>query len=113
MKNLALITLVLLFSITASAQKKEKTYKVLTACGTCHWDMDSPTGCALAIQLAGKNYWIDGSSISDHGDEHASDGLCRVVKKAEVKGTFDGNRMKATSFILLPEKKKKKKKDKK
>jgi len=111
MKNLTLIVCILLFSVTSLAQKKNKKYKVLTACGPCQFDMNSPSGCSLAIKIADKTYWVDGSSISDHGDEHAEDGLCRNVKKAEVKGTFDGNRFTSTSFALIPEKRKKKKAD--
>lgn len=107
MKNLILITCITFFSINADAQQKIKTYKVLTACGTCQFDMSSPNGCALAIQIAGKSYWVDGSSLSDHGDEHADDGLCKTVKKAEVQGTFKENRIDVTSFRLLAEKKKK------
>lgn len=110
MKNIFLISIILLFTNTTNAQKKEKTYKVLTACGTCQFDMASPNGCALAIKIADKTYWVDGSSISDHGNEHAEDGLCKCVKKAEVKGVFEENRFKSSSFTLIPEKKKKKKK---
>ena len=112
MKNTILIISILLVSLTSNAQKKEKTYKVLSACGQCLFDMNSETGCALAIQYGGKKYWVDGSSISDHGDEHADDGLCKAVKKAEVTGTFVDNRFQATSFSFLDEKKKKKKKKK-
>ena len=108
MKNIILLISIVLFSLTTQAQKKEKTYKVLAACGTCHFDMSSPTGCALAIQVAGKYYWVDGSTLQDHGDEHDPEGgMCKVTRKAEVQGTFKGNRFNATSFALLPEKKKK------
>ena len=107
MKNLILLISIALFSLTTQAQKKEKTYKVLAACGTCNFNMSSPTGCALAIQVAGKYYWVDGSTLQDHGNEHNADGMCKVTRKAEVQGTFKGNRFNATSFALLPEKKKK------
>lgn len=110
MKNVLLLFCIALFSLTAIAQKKEKTYKVLAACGTCQFDMSSATGCSLAIQVAGKFYWVDGSTLADHGDEHAHDGMCETVRKAEVKGTFKGNRFNASSFTLLADKKKKKKK---
>ncbi|MCB9360319.1 MAG: hypothetical protein H6587_02190 [Flavobacteriales bacterium] len=108
MKNLIFLIAIVLFSLTTQAQKKEKTYKVLAACGTCHFNMSSPTGCALAIQVAGKYYWVDGSTLQDHGDEHDEDGMCKVTRKAEAQGTFEGNRFKATSFALISEKKKKK-----
>jgi hypothetical protein len=107
MKNLVLLISIILFSFNIKAQKKEKTYKVLAACGTCHFNMSLPTGCALAIKIGGKNYWVDGSTLQDHGNEHNADGMCKVTRKAEVQGTFKGNRFNATSFALLPEKKKK------
>jgi len=112
MKNLLFIIAFISFAVSAKAQEKVKTYKVLTSCGQCNFNMNSPTGCALAVQIGGKNYWVDGSSVSDHGDEHASDGLCETVRKAEVKGTIKGKRITVTSFKLIPEKKKKKKKKK-
>lgn len=109
MKKLILIILILLTSV-AFAQKKEKTYKLLAACGTCNWSMASETGCELAVQIAGKNYWVDGSKLQDHGDEHDPEsGMCRNVRKAEVVGRIEDGRMKATSFVLIDNKQKKKK----
>ena len=111
MKNIILLFGILVISLSANAQKKEKTYKVLATCGTCQLDMSSETGCTLAIQYGGKKYWVDGSTLQDHGDEHDPEGgMCNTIRKAEVKGTFDDNRFKATSFVLLDHKKKKKKK---
>jgi hypothetical protein len=110
MKNTILILSILFVSLSVNAQKKEKTYKVLATCGTCQLDMNSETGCALAIQYGGKKYWVDGTSINDHGDEHADDGFCQTIRKAEVKGNFEGDRFHSTSFVMIPGKKKKKKK---
>ncbi|TXB66877.1 hypothetical protein FRY74_01465 [Vicingus serpentipes] len=107
MKNIVLLISVVLLSLTTQAQKKENTYKVIAACGTCNFNMSSPTGCALAIQVAGKYYWVDGSTLQDHGNEHNANGMCKVTRKAEVQGTFKGNRFNAKSFALLPDKKKK------
>ena len=110
MKNIILILGILLASLSAIAQKKEKTYKVLASCGQCQFDMNSKSGCTLAIQYAGKKYWVDGTTIHDHGDEHSEEGFCQATRKAEVKGTFDGDKFHATSFVLLSDKKKNKKK---
>ncbi len=109
MKNLLITLGIVLISLSANAQKKEKTYKVLTACGQCQLEMNSKTGCDLAIQYGGKKYWVDGTGISDHGDMHAPDGFCKTVRKAEIKGTFTEDRFTVSSFVLIPEKKKKKK----
>jgi hypothetical protein len=72
--------------------------------------MNSKTGCDLAIQYAGKKYWVDGTNISDYGDEDASDGFCQTTRKAEVKGNFDRNKFISNSFTLIDKKKKKSKK---
>ena len=112
MKNIILIATVLLISFSANAQKKEKTYKVLAGCGQCQLEMISKTGCDLAIQYAGKKYWVDGSGINEHGDSHASDGFCNAIRKAKIQGTFEDDTFHASSFILLTEKKKKKKRKK-
>jgi hypothetical protein len=111
MKYIILITTVLLISFSANAQKKEKTYKVLAGCGQCQLEMNSKNGCDLGIQYAGKKYWVDGSSLQDHGDEHDPEGgMCQTTRKAEVKGTFEGDKFHAISFTLIDNKKKKKKK---
>jgi hypothetical protein len=109
MKNIIIIIGLLLVGYSANAQKKEKIYKVLASCGQCQFEMNSKTGCTLAIQYAGKKYWVDGTTINDHGDEHSEEGFCQATRKAEVKGTFDGDKFHATSFVILTKKKKKKK----
>lgn len=106
-----------LFSLTLSAQetrgkaeqseaKKEKTKTqiVEAACGQCQFGMDAK-GCDLAVRLDGKPYFVDGTSIDQHGDAHAHNGLCNAVRKAKVEGELVENRFKATSFELLEEKK--------
>ncbi len=109
MKNIILFTLILTSTI-ALAQQNEKTYKVLASCGTCNFDMANETGCALAVQIAGKHYWVDGSTLQDHGDEHDPEGgMCQKIRKAEVIGYIKDNRLRASSFALIDKKKKKKK----
>lgn len=110
MKNLFLICIFILTTSVLFAQQKEKTYKVLASCATCNFNMQSNTGCTLAVQIGGKHYWVDGSKLQDHGDEHASDGMCNTTRKAEVVGVIIQDTIKTSSFVLLSEKKKKKKK---
>jgi hypothetical protein len=109
MKNFILVISLFLVSSSANAQKKDKTYKVLASCGQCQLDMNTKKGCDLAIQYAGKKYWVEGSGIEDHGDSHASEGFCNAIRKAKVTGTFKENQFYATSFVLIQKKKKKKK----
>lgn len=101
-------------SYSASAQTKpevastpQQTKQIVEAsCGQCQFKLKG-NGCDLAVRINGKAYFVDGSKIDDHGDAHAKDGFCEAIRKAEVTGTVEENRFKATSFKLLPEEKKK------
>lgn len=110
MKNFIFIVL-LFFSVNTFAQQKEKTYKLLASCGTCNFDMPSETGCALAVQIAGKHYWVDGSTLQDHGDEHDPEGgMCNHIKKAEATGYIEDGRLRVSNFTIIDKKKQKRKK---
>jgi hypothetical protein len=71
------------------------------SCGQCQFDMEG-SGCDLAVRLDGKAYYVDESSIDDHGDAHGDDGMCECVRKAEVKGVISEGRFVANSFELMP-----------
>lgn len=76
-----------------------------TACGQCQFKL-AGKGCDLAVRIAGKSYFVDGTDIDSHGDAHAKDGFCNAVRKAEVQGEVVNDRFKVTYFKLLkPEKK--------
>lgn len=120
MKNIV-STVFFLFALSMSAQetqgkveqseaKKEKkqTQIVEAACGQCQFGMNTK-GCDLAVRIDGKSYFVDGTSIDQHGDAHAHDGFCNTIRKAEVSGEIVENRFKVTSFILLDNKKEVKK----
>lgn len=104
-KFLLFFTLIIAFSI--SAQEKQKPQVVEASCGQCNFGMEGK-GCSLAVRIDGNPYFVDGTTIDDHGDSHAHDGFCSAIRKAEVTGTVVDNRFKATSFKLLPEKSTKK-----
>jgi hypothetical protein len=99
------------FSISSIAQNTEKkeslpdsTKKILVveaSCGQCQFHM-AGKGCNLAVSIDGKSYFVDGTSIDDHGDAHAKDGFCEAIKKAKVQGEIVNNRFKATYFKLIP-----------
>jgi hypothetical protein len=116
MKTFMLLLSLCFAAFTTSAQtdttskkpdpnKKLETVKV--ACGQCKLGL-SGHGCDLALRINGKAYFIDGTTIDDHGDAHANDGFCKAVREAKVQGEVVGDRFKVTYFELLPEKKKKK-----
>ena len=58
---------------------------VLISCGMCNF-MNGDNDCALAIKVGPKVLKVRGVNIDDHGDSHASDGYCNVIKKTYVEG---------------------------
>lgn len=70
------------------------------ACGMCLFEMTGDD-CALAVKIDGKYYYVEGSSIDEHGDAHAEDGLCTVVRKAQVKGYIKHGVFVADSIKLI------------
>ncbi|MRX39652.1 hypothetical protein GJU43_10230 [Flavobacterium sp. LC2016-23] len=101
-----LFMLFLFIGIATQAQDKKTTEKsqiVETACGECQFGMKG-NGCNLAVRIDGKAYFVDGTTIDEHGDAHAKDGFCNAIRKAEVTGKVENNRFKATSFTLVKQK---------
>ncbi|NRA10766.1 MAG: hypothetical protein HRT57_02275 [Crocinitomicaceae bacterium] len=78
----------------------EGTYDV--SCGICNFEMTGDD-CALAIRIDGKDYYVEGSAIDEHGDAHAKDGLCTVVRKAKVKGVIKKGVFVAEKIELIEE----------
>ncbi|SVB88261.1 uncharacterized protein METZ01_LOCUS241115, partial [marine metagenome] len=74
---------------------------VEAACGQCQLGIIEKSGCDLAIRIDGKSYFVDGTSIHDHGDAHAVDGFCAAIRKANVKGEIIDGRFKAESFTVI------------
>ena len=71
------------------------------ACGQCQFGITGKAGCDLAVRIDGKSYFVDGTSIHDHGDAHADDGFCETIRQVEGKGEIIDGRVKAESFTLI------------
>lgn len=103
-KILSLSIVVLVISSCATMKNTDTpidgTYDV--SCGICNFEMTGDD-CALAINIDGKEYYIEGSAIDEHGDAHAADGLCTVVRKAKVKGVIKKGVFIAESVVLIEE----------
>jgi hypothetical protein len=74
---------------------------VEAACGQCLLGLKGK-GCDLAVRIDGKSYFVDGVNLDALGDAHAKDGMCNVIRKAEVTGEIKGRRFAATSFKMVP-----------
>lgn len=111
MKFSFLLTCILGSALAVSAQSaKPKTdtpdpsRKIDTleaACGMCQMGLKGED-CALAVRVNGKAHYVDGTHIDSHGDAHAKDGFCNMIRKAEVQGTLEGDKYKVSYFKLLP-----------
>jgi hypothetical protein len=84
----------------------KKIQIVETSCGQCKLGLPGKS-CDLAIRIKGKAYFVDGTSIDEHGDAHAKEGFCNAVQKAEVQGEIVDGRFKVTYFKLIKPKVKK------
>lgn len=93
------------FSVHAQSGGKKKRNKspqiVEASCGTCNFGMEGD-GCRLAVRMDGKAYFVIGSDLSEHGDEHGEDGMCNKIRQAKVEGKVVMGMYKAKSFELLP-----------
>jgi hypothetical protein len=83
------------------ADTTKKIQMVETACGQCQFGLKA-AGCSLAVRINGKAYFVEGTTIDEHGDAHAKDGFCNAIRKAEVQGNVVKGKFKATYFKLLP-----------
>ncbi len=98
------------FTLNAQTHKTQDPSKpiqfVEAACGKCQFGLKSKT-CDLAVRINGKSYFVDGVHIDSLGDAHAKDGMCNVIRKADVQGVVVNNRFKASYFLLGDVKKQK------
>jgi len=88
---------------TASQKAKDISIHqvVEAACGQCQFGMIETSGCDLAVRIDGKSYFVDGTNIHEHGDAHADDGFCEVIRSASVEGKIIEGRFKSESFTLI------------
>ena len=101
MKYLFILTTALLTSCGVATKTPDKISTIVQAsCGTCNFEMTSDA-CELAIELNGKHYFVEGSSIDEHGDAHSEKGLCSLIRDAQVIGQVKHGVFVAEKFELI------------
>ncbi len=110
MKKFFLLILISCISAAAFSQetkkqplkfdKKKEVHVVDAACGTCMLKMEGKD-CKLAITFKGKNYFVAGTDIDDHGDAHDDAGFCNAISKAKVQGKVVDDKFLVTYFELV------------
>ena len=100
-KIVTLLLIITSLSISAQEEIEVKKQIVQASCGQCKFKMTGQ-GCDLAVRIEGKSYWVDGTTIDDHGDAHAEDGFCNVERQAHAKGEIKHGVFVLKSLELLP-----------
>ena len=104
-----LTTLIISIGFCQSDILKKDTTKpvqiVETACGQCQFKLPGKS-CDLAVRINGNAYFVEGTSIDEHGDAHAKDGFCNAIRKAAVQGEIKNEKFVVSYFKLIQEKKK-------
>ena len=70
--------------------------KTFASCGMCNFMADDKD-CSLAIKVGRNILSVKDVGIDEHGDSHAKDGYCHVIKKVYVEG-------KVNNMTFVPEK---------
>ena len=71
------------------------------SCAKCQFDKKSDKDCLLAVEIHSDIYYVEGTTIDDHGDAHAEEGFCNSIRQAKVKGNIVDGRFEVTFFELL------------
>ena len=93
-----------------SKQKHQMRVNLIvdTSCAKCQLGKTSDETCLLAVEINSEIYYVEGTTIDDHGDAHGSDGFCNVIRKAQVEGIVNENTFLLDKFRLLKYRPKKK-----
>ncbi len=102
MKNIS-ISLVVLGLLMFAGCASSGPRKATAGCATCIFNMKDVTGCKLAVKIDGAPYLVTGSDIDDHGNAHATDGLCNSARNAIIEGAIQEDQFAATKIEILDE----------
>ena len=102
--NFKIIYILLVGIVMFSCYRKEipmTKHIVSASCGQCQFNMTEKAGCDLAIKIDEKPYFVEGSSIDQHGDAHAENGFCNTMRTAKVTGFIKDDKFITKSFELI------------
>jgi hypothetical protein len=96
------ILLLSIFMIAFSCRNKKETTQIAAiSCGQCQFELDSKSGCDLAVKIDDKAYFVEGFGIDDFGDAHDKNkGFCNVVRKGTVTGKIEDEKFIASAIEL-------------
>ena len=104
MNTTKLIFIAFAIALTSCGTSKNTQPQIVevvdASCGICQFGMTGDE-CELAVKINDKYYYVEGTAIDQHGDAHAEDGFCSVVRKAKVTGQIKNGVFVATSFELI------------
>jgi len=86
--------------VTTIGENGEISGDVAASCGMCNFGVKT-RGCSLFIQVGESTFLVKGTTINDHGDQHAEDGFCSVVRTATVTGKVIEDIFHAENFELM------------
>ena len=67
---------------------------VLISCGMCNFFTEDKI-CSVSVKIGKDVFKVHGVNIDDHGNSHAVDGYCNVIKRAYVNGELKNNKLHA------------------
>jgi len=88
------------FAGCGDAPVQVKDQVAVVGCGMHVFGMQG--GCYWAVQLDGKDYWVQGVDPEDTVTAHKPGGMCTTSRRALVSGSIDHGKFVATQFELLP-----------
>ncbi|XOV67250.1 MAG: DUF6370 family protein [Fluviicola sp.] len=103
MKQLLVLSALVILSSCGSLNKSQEPIAGIytVSCGMCNFNMTGDV-CELAIEIEDKTYYVEGTSIHDHGNPDAEGGMCDRKREAQVTGQIKHGVFVAESFQLIP-----------
>lgn len=103
-KSFSIVIVILVMTSCATMKNNDAVIEGVydVSCGICNLEMTGDD-CELAIIIEKKKYYVEGSGINEHGDAHANNGLCSVIRKANVKGVIKNGVFVAEKLELINE----------